>query len=502
MPALRGNPWAVLSVLSLAFFMAQLDISVLTIAVPAITEEFGTSVDRVAWALGAYVLALAVTLITAGRLGDLYGRGRIFRIGVALFTVCSLLCALAQTPEQLIAARALQGVGAALITPQTMALLVEVFPAERRGTALGVRGAVGAAAAVAGPVVGGVLVSGLDWRWVFLVNLPIGVLLLASSLLFPADRRTGGSARLDLVGTALLTCSLLGLAVVLSQGERYDWQLGVWALLMASVVLFVVFLRQQAARQQRDPLVPFALFTHRNFTLMNGFAAAISLTVIGLVLVLSVFLQSVLEMSPLAAGLVIMPASLCSMLSSTFAGRLADRAQGRHVLLVGVALTVAGLLWTAAVMQQDVGWAQFVAPMCVIGVGNAFVFTPLVAVALQDVRPVLAGAAAGVLSTTLQLGSMIGTALVGAVLSGLGDVGAPGVGSSRTAMVLLAVVAGLAGLAALGAHTPPAAPVEEDPAKTTADGGEPSGSVEFSKGLPEGGGDGHSGTAAVGDARP
>ena len=496
MPALRGNPWVVLAVLSLAFFMAQLDISVLTIAVPAITEEFGTSVDRVAWALGAYVLAMAVSLITAGRLGDLYGRCRVFQIGVALFTVCSLLCALAQTPEQLIAARALQGVGAALITPQTMALLVEVFPAERRGTALGIRGAVGAAAAVAGPVVGGVLVSGLDWRWVFLVNVPIGLLLLGSSLFFPADRRAGGSARLDLVGVALVTFSLSGLVVVISQGERYGWQPGVWVLLVASAAVFALFLRQQRARQDRDPLVPFALFAHRNYTLMNGFAAAISLTVIGLVLVLSVFLQSVLEMSALAAGLVIMPASLCSMLFSTFAGRLSDRAKGKHVLLVGVALTVVGLLWTAAAMHQDAGWTVFVAPMCVIGVGNACVFTPLVAVALQDVRPTLAGAAAGVLSTTLQLGALLGTALTGAVLAGLGGTGAPGVDSGRAAMVFLAVFAGLAGLAALGAHPP--TPAGEQPAEERVDPGASSGS-EASE---EGGGDGQTGTADVGDARP
>jgi MFS family permease len=171
---LRGNPWAVLAVLSLAYFLTQLDVAVLAVAVPSIMADINASADQVVWSLSAYIFLLAMALITAGRLGDLYGRRRIFLIGVAIFTVASVAAGLAQGPGQLIAARAVQGLGAALLTPQTLALLMEAFPPDQRGMAFGIRGAVGGVAAISGPAAGGVLVSTLDWRWIFWLNVPLG----------------------------------------------------------------------------------------------------------------------------------------------------------------------------------------------------------------------------------------------------------------------------------------------------------------------------------------
>ncbi|MFI6642983.1 DHA2 family efflux MFS transporter permease subunit [Streptomyces sp. NPDC050504] len=447
---LRDNPWALLCTVSLAYFMAQLDIAVLAVALPSVARDLGTSVDGVVWAVGAYVLVLAVTLITAGRLGDLYGRRRVFRAGVLLFTLCSLAAGLADTAGQLIAARAVQGLGAALLTPQTMALLVEAFPAGKRGLALGVRGAVGAAAAVAGPVLGGVLVSALDWRWVFWVNVPVGAALLLATVVVRGDGPAARTVRLDVTGTALASVSLFCFAFAVGQGGSRGWPGWIWGLLVLSAAVFAGFVAQQRGRQGRDPLVPFELFRNRDFTLMNVFAVAVSLTVMGLVLVLSVFFQSVLGFGALKAGLAIVPASLCSMALGTVAGRLSDRVPGHRLLLGGTLLTIGGTVWAAAGMREGADWPEFVAPLCVIGVGNAFLFTPLAAIALHGVRPQLAGAASGVLVTTLQLGSMAGAAATGALLHGTGG-GDPSASSTRTALLLFALVAVVAAAVCAGA---------------------------------------------------
>ncbi|MDG4769986.1 MFS transporter [Solwaraspora sp. WMMD792] len=445
---LRGNPWAVLAVLSLAYFLTQLDVAVLAVAVPSIMADLDASADQVVWSLSAYIFLLAMALITAGRLGDLYGRRRIFLLGVAVFTAASVAAGLAQGPGQLIAARAVQGLGAALLTPQTLALLMEAFPPDRRGTAFGIRGAVGGIAAISGPAAGGVLVSTLDWRWIFWLNLPLGLLMLVVGRLVLPEVAQRVRRRLDVPGVVLASAALFCLAFGISQGERYGWNAGIWATLGVSGLFVVAFLTQQRRRQDREPLVPFALFRRRNFPLMNGFSLTTSGTVIGLVLVLSLYFQQVLGLDAWAAGLMIVPASLFSTLLDPVAGRLADRVQGRYLLLVGAAATVAGMAWAAIEMRDGATWTAFVAPMCVIGVGNAFLFTPLAVVALSDVEQQQAGAASGVLITSLQIGSMLGAAAVGTLLhSQIGEVVT--VGAARAAMLLLAGVAVLGGIACL-----------------------------------------------------
>ncbi|MFV2107902.1 DHA2 family efflux MFS transporter permease subunit [Micromonospora sp. LOL_015] len=446
---LRGNPWAVLAVLSLAYFLTQLDVAVLAVAVPSIMADLDASADQVVWSLSAYIFLLAMALITAGRLGDLYGRRRIFLLGVAVFTVASVAAGLAQGPGQLIAARAVQGLGAALLTPQTLALLMEAFPPDRRGTAFGIRGAVGGIAAISGPAAGGVLVSSLDWRWIFWLNLPLGLLMLVVGRLVLPEVAQRVRRRLDVPGVVLASAALFCLAFGISQGERYGWNAGIWATLGGSGLFVAAFLTQQRRRQDREPLVPFALFRRRNFPLMNGFSLTTSGTVIGLVLVLSLYFQQALGLDAWAAGLMIVPASLFSTLLDPVAGRLADRVQGRYLLLVGAVATVAGMAWAAIEMRDGATWTAFVAPMCVIGVGNAFLFTPLAVVALSDVEQQQAGAASGVLITSLQIGSMLGAAAVGTLLHS--QIGEVTVGAARAAMLLLVGVAVLGGIACLAA---------------------------------------------------
>jgi EmrB/QacA subfamily drug resistance transporter len=259
----RGNPWAILAVLSLGFFMTLLDLTIVNIAIPDMVERLNASLDQILWVVNAYALALAVLLITAGRLGDLRGKKTLYLSGVALFTLASLACGLAQGPGQLIAFRAIQGVGAAMLIPQTLSVIVEVFPAERRGAALGIWGATAGLSGAAGPSLGGLLVSRLDWRWIFFVNVPIGVLVVAAGLVvMPAAKRTVRH-RFDIPGVVLASVSLFCLAFGLIEGEKYDWNGWIWAMIAAAVITMATFVVYERGQQDNDPLVPFELFRER-----------------------------------------------------------------------------------------------------------------------------------------------------------------------------------------------------------------------------------------------
>ncbi len=412
----HGNPWAILVVLSLGFFMTLLDLTIVNIAIPSMIDKLHASIDQVLWTLNAYILVLAVLLITAGRLGDLRGPRQLFAFGVGLFTVASLLCGLAQNPGELIAARAVQGLGAALLLPQTMTLIIGTFPAERRGSALGVWGAVAGVAAVTGPGLGGLLVSTLGWRWIFFVNVPVGAVVLVATYAIIPDVRKGTRPRLDMVGVLVVSAAVLCFTFGLTEGQRYHWNAVIWTLIAASAVFFTAFCVQQRTRQGRDPLVPFALFADRNYTVMNAVSALVSIGILGLMLLLSIYFQSMLGFSALKAGLAIVPASLVSMVLAPFAGRLSDRVDGKHLMLAGLLLTVIGMVWVTSVMDVGAAWGTFLAPMVVVGLGNGFLIAPMAAVAMRGVNPEVAGAASGVMNTVRQLGSVVGSAAVGALL--------------------------------------------------------------------------------------
>lgn len=451
---LRGRPGAVLAVVSVAAFLAQLDALVVTVAIPQIRVQLGASVSAVVWTVSGYVLALAVGVISGGRLGDQFGHRRVFLAGLGVFTLASLACGLALTPGQLITARVVQGLGAALFTPQTLAMLVRYYPAERRGAAFGVRGAVSGVAAVTAPVLGGLLVGALDWRWVFWLNVPVGVLAMVLGRLAIPDAAPGdappGGVRLDLPGVALAASSLLCLSLGLSLGAQDSWDGRIWALLGAGTALGAAFVRQQRGRQQRSPLVPFGLFAVRGFSRMTALGVLVAATITGLVLLLSLYFQSVAGFGALLTGLVLVPASACSMLLNPLAGRLAGKVEGRLLVLGGLGATVLGVLWAVAGMRADAHWPQFVGPMCVIGIGNAFLLTPLVTAAMHHVPRQLSGAASGVFGTALQIGAMVGAALVAPLVQT-----SPSAHSVRTALVLLAAAACVGGAAFLVARPAP-----------------------------------------------
>ncbi|MFD0683313.1 DHA2 family efflux MFS transporter permease subunit [Actinomadura fibrosa] len=412
----RGNPWAILLTLSLGFFMTLLDLTIVNIAIPSMLDKLEASLDEVLWVVNAYVLVLAVLLITAGRLGDLWGKKNLFIAGVAVFTLASLACGIAQDPTQLIAARAVQGLGAALLMPQTMSIIINVFPPERRGAALGVWGAVAGVSTIAGPTVGGLLVTSLDWRWIFFVNLPIGILVLAMAVpILPGHTRTVRH-RFDVLGVLLASAALFCLVFALTEGQKYDWNEGIWGLIAASAALFAVFVVHQRGQQDREPLVPFSLFRDRNFTILNFVGAAVSIGMIGMFLPLTIYMQSVLGYSALKAGLVIAPSSLMSMFLAPVAGKLSDRVGGKFILMGGLTLYALGMLWIVALADVGTSWPTFIPAFIVAGIGIGGVFAPMATEATRNVPPALAGAASGVNNTIRQVGSVLGSAAVGAVL--------------------------------------------------------------------------------------
>jgi EmrB/QacA subfamily drug resistance transporter len=421
MTKLRGNPWAVLGVVSLGFFMTLLDLTIVNIAIPNMILKLHASLDDVLWVLNAYALVLAVLVITAGRLGDLFGPRTMFAAGVALFTVASAACGLAPGAGWLIGFRAVQGLGAAMLMPQTLALITMVFPPERRGTAFGVWGAVAGAATIAGPTLGGLLVTAFDWRWIFFVNLPIGALVLAVTFVIIPDLRPGRKHRLDIRGVTLASLALLAICYGLVEGQRYNWGkvagfISIPLIIGVGVILLAVFLVDQKIRQDGEPLIPFALFRNRNFSLMNWVSCTLSIGMLGIFLPLTIYFQSALGFSALKAGLTLMPASLVMIFLAPILGKLTDKIGGKYILISGLSLFAIGMGWVVLIATPTSTWYDFLPALMVAGIGMGGTFAPLTTTAMREIEPRLAGAASGVLNTTRQVGSVIGTAAVGALL--------------------------------------------------------------------------------------
>jgi len=417
----RGNPWMILLVVSLGFFMTLLDLTIVNIAIPNMITKLHASLDDVLWVINAYALVLAVLVITAGRLGDLIGPRIMFMSGVAVFTAASAACGFAPSPGWLIAFRAVQGVGAAMLMPQTLTIITNTFPPERRGAAFGIWGAVAGVATIAGPTLGGLLVTAFDWRWIFFVNLPIGVIVLLITPVIIPDLRLGRRHRIDVPGVLLASAALLAICYGLVEGQRYDWGkitsfVSIPLILGAGVVLLAAFLVVQRLTQGSEPLVPFALFRDRNYSVVNWVSGVLAIGMMGIFLPFTIYLQSVLGFSALKAGLTMAPASLVSMFVAPVAGRMTDRIGGKFILMSGLTLFAAGMGWMALIAHPDSRWQSFLPPLIVAGIGIGCTFAPLITVAMRNIDPRMAGAASGVLNTVRQVGLVIGTAAVGALL--------------------------------------------------------------------------------------
>jgi len=414
-----ANPWLVLVFLSLGFFMILLDTTIVNIAIPSIIPALHSSLDQILWVLNAYLLVYAVLLITFGRLGDIVGPRLLFIIGLIIFTAASALCGLAQDGNQLIAARVLQGLGGAILTPQTLGIITLIFPPDRRGAAFGLWGAVAGVAAVAGPTLGGLLVTYVDWRWIFYVNVPVGIIALLGAIFVIPDLRPGRRHRLDIPGVILASAGLFGVIFGLVEGQRYDWGtfwsfITIPEIIAAGVIVFILFIVYE--RFQTEPLVPLSLFSNLNFSISIWISAVVAFGLIGFFLPMTIFLQSVLGFSALKAGLTFVPMALVSTVVAPIAGRLSDRLEAKWILFTGLTCFAAGLGLAVTLISLHATQATFWGPAALAGIGLGATFAPLTTVAMRDIRPQVAGAASGVLNTVRQVGAAIGSAVIGAVL--------------------------------------------------------------------------------------
>lgn len=418
---IRNHPMVALSVLVLGLFMTLLDLTIVNIAIPSILDGLHASLDQVLWVLNAYSLLYAVLLITSARLGDIYGPRNMFAAGVVIFTIASGFSALAQDPGQLIVSRALQGLGAAVLAPQGMPLMMSLFPADKRGGVFAIYGVIAGLAVIAGPTVGGLLVTHFGWRSIFTVNLPIGAVTFAAAMLLIPDLRPGRKHRLDIAGVALATAGLLGVIFGLIEGQRYDWGtvagfITIPEIIAAGVALLAAFLYHQARRQGGEPLLPFEVFKDRNFTLMTFVMAAMGFAILGLYLPLTIYLQSVLGLSAIEAGLTIALQPLAMIVSSGVASGLVQKINGKYVLIPGLLMLALGsgyIDWAAQPSSQR--W-DFAPGLILSGLGMGCIWTPVFSIATRDLRADLAGVASGVINTIQEMGGVIASAAVGAFL--------------------------------------------------------------------------------------
>ncbi|WP_424937214.1 MULTISPECIES: DHA2 family efflux MFS transporter permease subunit [Bacteria] len=436
-PAGPRGPWPALWALVIGFFMILVDTTIVSVANPAIKAALdpGTNnLDNVVWVTSAYLLAYAVPLLITGRLGDRFGPKNIYLIGLVVFTGASLWCGLSTTLEGLIVARAVQGLGAAFMTPQTMAVITRTFPPERRGAAMGLWGATAGVATLVGPLLGGVLVDGLGWEWIFFINVPVGVIgFVLAVLLVP--RLETHPHRFDMVGVVLSAAALFLIVFGLQEGEKYDWgtiagPVTVWGLIIAGLVLMAVFVLQQA-RTRSEPLVPLDLFRDRNFSGANLAIAAVGFTVTGMSLPYMFFLQLARGLTPTEAALLMIPMAVISGALAPLAGSLLDRVDPRLILVPGLLFVAGGLLWNAALMTPDTPIWMFLLPSALLGIGNAGMWGPLATTATRRLPPRQAGAGAGIYNTTRTIGSVIGSAAIAAFMQARLEANLPGAGEAQ-----------------------------------------------------------------------
>lgn len=435
-PEPTRNPWPALWALVIGFFMILVDTTIVAVANPAIKaalDPLTPNLDNVVWVTSAYLLAYAVPLLITGRLGDRFGPRNIYLIGLALFTLASLWCGLSTSLGLLVAARAAQGLGAALMTPQTMAVITRTFPPTQRGAAMGLWGATAGVAMLVGPLAGGLLVDGPGWEWIFFVNVPVGIVAFVMAWRLVPKLETHPH-RFDVVGVALSAVALFLIVFGLQEGEHYDWgtivgPISVWGLIVTGVVVLAAFLWQQS-RTRSEPLVPFELFRDRNFSVSNMTIAVVGFSVTTMALPLMFFVQLARGLSPTQSALLLVPMALAAGALAQPAGKLLDRIDPRFLLVPGLLLVSMALLWYAAIMDADTPMWQFLLPATLLGIGNAGMWGPLATTATRNLPPQQAGAGAGIYNTTRTIGSVIGSAAMAAFMQSRLEANLPGLSQS------------------------------------------------------------------------
>jgi EmrB/QacA subfamily drug resistance transporter len=419
--------WLTLIILLLAAFMNLLDVSIVNIAIPSIQRDLHASYADVQWALAGYTLAYALVLITGGRLGDTFGRKRLFLIGVTGFTIMSALCGVAQSPGMLIACRVVQGAMGAIMVPQVLAVIQVIFPPADRIKALAGFGVTAGLGTVSGPLLGGLLIQhnlfGWDWRPIFLINVPVGVLAILAAAILVRESRAPRPPKLDPVGVVLISAALLLLLYPLVQGRELGWPTWTFVSMAVSAPVFALFVLYERAKARRDgsPLVEISLFRERGFSTGMAIAVAFFMGIASFGLVLTLFLQIGMGFTPLHAGLTFLPFSAGVLASSGAAARLAPKF-GRGVTMAGALIIAAGMGSMIAIVHHygvTVSTWDLVPGLVAAGLGLGAVIAPLADIVLDRVPAQHAGSASGVFNTGLQLGNSIGIALIGVIFFGL-----------------------------------------------------------------------------------
>jgi EmrB/QacA subfamily drug resistance transporter len=437
--------WA-LGLASAASFMVVLDLLVVATALSTIRRDLGASLAQLEWTINAYTLSFAVLLLTAAALGDRFGRRRLFAAGLGLFAAASAACALAPGIGWLIAARAVQGAGAAMIMPLGLALLNAAFPPQRRGWAMGIFGGVTGLAATVGPVVGGAVTQGISWPWIFWLNVPVGLLAIPVAAV-KLKESYGPRSALDLPGLTLGTAAALGLVWGLVRGNSVGWASPqVAGPLAAGVVLIALFVARE--RRAAAPLLPLRLFGSRAFSAGNAAIFLQSASLTGAIFFMAQFQQVTLGQGPLDAGLRLLPWGVAPLLIGPVAGTLADRIGARPLIVTGLALQTAGLAWIAALARPAVSYWALVVPMVVVGAGFSLALPALTKSVVGSVATGDIGKASGAFSTMRQLGGAFGVAIPAAVFAAAGSfLSAAAFSDGFTAAIAVTAALALAGTA-------------------------------------------------------
>ena len=446
------------AITSIALFMVTLDNLVVSTAMPVIREDLHASISQLEWTVNAYTLTFAVLLLTGAALGDRFGRRRLFVIGIGIFTLASALAALAPTATALDLARALQGVGGAIVMPLTLTILSAAVPADKRGLALGAWGGIGGLAVALGPVVGGAVVQGISWHWIFWLNVPIGLALmpLAWSRL---SESYGPDARMDLPGLGLVSAGLLGIVWGLVRANEQGWTSPeILASLTAGALLVAAFALWELRTSQ--PMLPLRFFQNRTFALANVSSLFMFFGMFGSIFLLSQFFQTAQGYSPLDSGLRILPWTAMPIFVAPLAGAFSDRIGGQRLMGAGLALQAIGLAWIASVSSATVAYGELFLPFMISGIGMGLFFAPVANVVLSAVRSDEQGKASGANNAIRELGGVFGVAVLASVFSSAG-----GYGTAQTFVdgLVPAVYIG-AGVVALGSIAAFAIPSRKQPA--------------------------------------
>ena len=448
----ENRRWWTLGAMCFALFMIMLDNTVVNVALPSIQRGLHATTSSLEWTVNAYTLTFAITLVTGGRLGDIYGRRRMFLFGVVVFGCSSFLIGLAQSDIWLIAFRAVQGVGSGFMMPATLSIITNTFPAQERGRAIGTWAGVSAMALAIGPVVGGLLVQEVSWQSIFFLNVPVAMLAIAVTLLATRESRDEGALReVDLPGVATLTVGLGALVLGLIQSNEWGWGsarvLGLFALALLALAAFAAI-----ERTRRAPMVDFAFFRSRSYFGANVVAFIVSFAMFAMFFFIALYMQDVLRYTPLQAGLRFLPSTVVIMFVAPVAGRLADRIGPRPLMTVGLVLVSFALFWMTGITTTT-GYGYLIVSFVVMGFGMGLVMSPMSTAAMNSVDRAKAGVASGVLSMTRMVGSTFGVAVMGAIIATLGRTHLAGLLPRASAAERTRLVNAL-GSGASGSHLP------------------------------------------------